>query len=210
MHAQCSSRKAFLSSCPPALRHYWREPRQLQLQLELSLTTSKPCSSVRWQGPRTHPFAAALRNALVASVGARVRQALAPTPLALTVHLACHDPPWGQNERRLRGTLTLAPAHPRWPLPRHAAATLLAALQPDGLHSWAVTFASTLPEKQRGFGLLHLFAYRDARFGPLCVRGAFLPGLPACHPDVAPWTPALQATYSVSDAEGGRSSSRQG
>ena len=186
--------------CIPRSRYYPREPRQLHLQLELSITTARPCGAVRWEGRRAHPAASVLRTALATAVGARVRQALAPTRVTLAASLACTDPPRGQNERRLRGTLTVAATHPGWQLPHGAAATLLAVLQqPDARRAWAATYAAALPERHRGFGLLHLLAYRDARHAPVCVRGVALPGLGRCPPDWPRWDPAAQATYSVSE-----------
>lgn len=114
---------------PPTLRssrsrYYPREPRQVQLQLELSMTAPKRCSAVRWEGRGAHPVAIALQRALATAVGGPIRQALAPVRLAMTLRLACTDPPRGQTERRLRATLTIAAAHPRWQLPSGAAATL--------------------------------------------------------------------------------------
>lgn len=176
------------------------EPRQLELQLDLSATTYEPCWAVRWEGRHAHPIAAALRTALAVDVGARVKLAL-PTARVTSLRLVCTDPPKGQIERRLRARLTIAAAHPRWRLPPGAAATLLAALRQDVLRTWAAGTANALPkpvtEKQRGFGLLHLFAYKDPRQAPVCIHGVSLPGLPSCPPDSLRWDPALQATYSV-------------
>lgn len=154
---------------------------------------------MRWEGRRAHPAAAALRASLATAVAPRVRQALAPARLALTLHLACSDPPRGQDDRRLRATIIITAAHPHWQLPTGAAATLLGALrEPDVLRAWVAAYAAALPEKYRSFGLLHLFAYRDARFAPVCVRGVALPGLARCPPNSLRWHPAAQATYSVS------------
>ena len=136
--------------------------------------------------------------------------AFAPTRVSLAVRLECHDPPQGQQERRLRALLTITP-HRTAPhdiassgrhLRRDAAVRLVQGLQAGCTAcEWMRTAVPTVP-KVRGkhWGLPHAFDYRDARFGTVCARGLFAPELKPCMPAYPPgkWDPALQATYSVS------------